>query len=108
MGEVNKTLLRSADGVFRINAADMNQLKVATMKQMREANKQMIQRNSLPVFSGNISCYLANQLLEFELLAKVKNVMSKEDTNRAPLSSVYPYYTRLMAQANLQFAEPAA
>ena len=75
---------------------------------MREANKQMVQRNGLPVFSGNIGCYLVNQLLEFELRSKVKNVMSKEDTNRAPLSSVYPYYNRLMALANLQFAEPAA
>ena len=108
MGEVNKTLLRCAESVFRIHPAEMNHLKVATMKQMREANKQMVQRNTLPVFSGNIGCYLANQLLEFELLTKVKNVMSKTDTNRAPLSSVYAYYTRLMAQANLQFAEPAA
>ena len=39
MGEVNKTLLRCADGVFRIHAAELNLLKVATMRQMREANK---------------------------------------------------------------------
>ena len=33
--------------------------------------------------------------------------MSKDDTNRVGLSSVYPYYQRLLAQANLQFTEPA-
>lgn len=59
-GPINQTLLRCADGVFRINAADMNELKVATLKQMKAANSAMIQRNSLPVFSGNIECYLIN------------------------------------------------
>ena len=34
--------------------------------------------------------------------------MAKEDLSRVHFSSVYPYYQRLMAQANTQFAEPAA
>ena len=35
------------------------------------------------------------------------NLMSKTDTNKTALSPLYPYYQRLMAQANTQFAEAA-
>ena len=103
MGETNKTILRCADGAFKINHKEMNEMKVATMKQMKVANQAMTQRNQMPTFSGNIDCYLINQLAEYELLTKVKNVMSKEDTNRVQASSVYNYYTRLIVQANTQF-----
>jgi len=41
MGEPNKTILRCADGVFKINHKEMNEMKVATMKQMRVANQAM-------------------------------------------------------------------
>ena len=92
MGETNKTILRCTEATFKINVAEMNELGVATTKQMKAANQAMIQRSSLPVFSGNVNCYLVNQLLEFDLIAKVKNVMSREDTNRVALSSVHPYY----------------
>ena len=61
----------------------------------------------MPVFSGNIDCYLVNQLAEFELLSKVKNIMSKEDTNRVHISTMFPYYMRLLDQANTQFAGAA-
>ena len=57
----------------------------------------------MPTFSGNIDCYLINQLIEYELVTKVKNVMSKEDTNKVQASSVYNYYMRLLAQATTQF-----
>ena len=40
-------------------------------------------------------------------MSKVKNVMSKEDTNRVNLSSIYPYYQRLSDAANLKFTEVA-
>ena len=55
----------------------MNELKVATLKQMKAANTAMMQKNNLPIFSGNIECYLINQLHEFELLSQVKNVMAR-------------------------------
>ena len=45
MGEFNKTILRCSDAVFRINVAEMNTLKVATLKQMKEANRVMGLRN---------------------------------------------------------------
>ena len=59
----------------------------------------MIQRNSLPTFSGNVESYLINQLLEFELLSKVRNVMSKVDTNKVHLSSLFGYYQHMFAKA---------
>ena len=59
-GPINQTLLRCADGVFKVNYAEMNELKVATLKQMKAANAAMMQRNVLPIFSGNIECYLVN------------------------------------------------
>ena len=31
-GPINQTLLRCADGVFKVNYAEMNELKVATLK----------------------------------------------------------------------------
>ena len=40
-------------------------------------------------------------------MSKVKNVMSKEDTNRVNLSSIYPYYQRLSDITNLKFTEVA-
>lgn len=61
----------------------------------------------MPIFSGNIDCYLVNQLCEFELTSKVKNVMSKQDTNKVNLSSVYAYYTHLTEVANMKFSEAA-
>lgn len=42
MGQANRTVLRCSDGCFKINYSDMNDLKVATMKQMRSANQAMI------------------------------------------------------------------
>ena len=62
---------------------------------MKAANFAMIQRNAMPTFSGNINCYLVNQLTDYELLAQVRNVMSKDDCNRVQMSSVYSYYLRL-------------
>ena len=64
-------------------------------------------RNSQPTFSGNVQSYLINQLAEYELMAKVRNVMSKEDTNRTHLCTVYPYYQRMKMQANTQFTDVA-
>ena len=75
----------------------MNDMKVVTTKQVRAANQAMLLRNSQPIFSGNINCYLVNQLAEFEIICKVKQIMSKDDLNKAHLSSIYPYYTRLIA-----------
>ena len=40
-------------------------------------------------------------------MSKVKNVMSKEDTNRVNLSSVFPYYQSLSEAANIKFTEVA-
>ena len=60
MGEVNKTILHCADATFKIVYSDMNKLKVATMKQLKVANQAMVQRNTMPTFSGNIDCYLVN------------------------------------------------
>ena len=93
-------MLRCADGVFKINYQEMNHLKVATMKQMKAANQAMVQRNSQPTFSGNVESYLINQLAEYELFAKVRNVMSKHDTTKVQHSSLFGYYQRMMAQAN--------
>jgi len=56
----------------------------------------MALRNSQPIFSGNIESYLINQLAEYELICKVRNIMSKEDTNKTNLSVLYPYYQRMM------------
>ena len=60
MGEFNKTILRCAESIFKINVAEMNVLKVATLKQLKEANRVMVIRNQQPVFSGNIQSYLVN------------------------------------------------
>ena len=54
----------------------------------------------MPTFSGNIESFLINQLAEYELLTKVMNVMSKEDTNKIHLSSLHGYYQRMIAQAS--------
>lgn len=91
MGDVNRTILRCTDACFKINYSEMNEMKVVTLKQVKAANQAMSQRNQMPTFSGNINCYLINQLIEFELLAKVKQIMSKEEIKLANLSSVYPY-----------------
>ena len=40
-------------------------------------------------------------------MSKVKNLMSKEDTNRVNLSSVFPYYQRLSEAANIKFSDVA-
>lgn len=108
MGPVNTTILRCADAVFKINPHEMNQMKIATQKQQKAATAAMQQRNQMPIFSGNIESYLINQLLEYELICKVKNVMSTEDTSRVHHSALFPYYQRMAAQANKQFTEPAA
>ena len=68
MGEFNKTVLRCADGSFKIFVAEMNELKPQKQKLVREAHKAMIQRNTLPVFSGNVRSYLVNQLADYELI----------------------------------------
>lgn len=60
MGEFNKTILRCSEVVFKINVAEMNVLKVATLKQLKEANRVMVLRNHQPIFSGNIQSYLVN------------------------------------------------
>ena len=106
MGEANRTLLHCSESIFKINYTEMNEMKVATMKQMKAANSAMINWNSSPVFSGDIDSYLVNQLLEYDLLSKVVNVKAGE-TCKVQKSSVYPYYNHLMALANAQFAEPA-
>ena len=108
MGDFSKTVLRCQEAVFRINVAEMNVLKVATLKQLKEANRVMVLRNAQPVFSGNIASYLVNQLCEYELICKVRNLMSKLDTNRVNCSSLFPYYQRLINQANTQFVDVAA
>lgn len=108
MGNFNQTVLRCAEAVFNINVTEMNKLKITTIKQTKEANRAMIMRNTQPIFSGNIQSYLINQLAEYELIAKVRNVMSKEDTNRVHLCAIHPYYQRMMAQANTQFADVAS
>ena len=72
MGTINKTILRCSDATFRINISEMNTLKVVTTKQVKAANQAMVQRNHMPTFSGNVNCYLINQLIEFELNTKVR------------------------------------
>ena len=96
MGKTNQTVLRCSDACFKINCSEMNELKLVTSKQAKAANSAMLQRNSMPTFSGNIGCYLINQLIEFELLTRVRQVMSKEELKVASLSSVYPYMQRML------------
>lgn len=97
MGELNKTVLRCSDSCFKIVYSEMNAMHVVTLKQVKAANQAMCQRNQMPTFSGNVNCYLINQLIEFELMAKVKQIMSKEEIKLASLSSVYPYLQRMLA-----------
>ena len=40
---------------------------VATKKTITIANSLMMQKNTSPVFTGNIPCYLINQVFEYEL-----------------------------------------
>ena len=69
------------------------------LKLQRAANQAMLQRNALPIFSGNIeSSYLVNQLSELELIAQIRSVSSSE-ANELTQSPLYPYYKTLHDEA---------
>lgn len=93
--------------MFSAKVQDLNDMKLVTSKQVKAAKAAMMQRNILPIFSGNIDCYLINQLCEFDLLAQVKNVMAQEETSKVHLSPIHDYFRHMLRLADTQFADPA-
>lgn len=104
-GDFNKTVLRCAEASFKIDDSgreNQNQLGYITKRQSNLVSRAIAQRNMQPIFSGNVQSYLINQLADHEIITKVRNITSK-----AHLCALYPYYQRMWAQSNTQFAEVA-
>ena len=72
MAEPNKTILTCCEDSLKINPQPETMMGVATKKHVAIANTLMMQRNTLPTFTGNVPCYLINQLLEYDLAIKYK------------------------------------
>ena len=70
----------------------------------------MMQKNQSPVFSGNVPCYLVNQVFEYELGVKFIQQTSQKQkgvTNWVVKSPIYPLLEKLLAQTKKQFHDPA-
>ena len=90
---VNSSMLRN-DENFDVDPAIFSLGGIVSKKTRILAGHVMLMWQSMPVFSGNISEYLVNQLIEVDLVNNSKNKVlpaNAQVPNLAPTSTVFPY-----------------
>ena len=110
MSAPNNTILRNSDECFIINPQPEGMMGVATKKHISIANTLMMQKNTSPIFTGNVPYYMVNQLLEYDLALKYifqTSQKAKNLTNWPAKSPYYPKLQKMLGQCKKQFDDPA-